>query len=99
MKRNPLSGSSHYRTTYNYQMTVEFIVENGGVRPAIIDDKLHILTAVKKVWGERVTTVFAKQGHYAFDSKILADNPPAGIQLAKIGDLLNCDLTAFLKKH
>jgi len=62
MKRNPLSGSSHYRTTYNYQMTVEFIVENGGVRPAIIDDKLHILTAVKKVWGERVTTEFAQTG-------------------------------------
>jgi len=43
-------------------MTVEFIVENGGVRPAIIDDKLHILTAVKKVWGERVTTEFAQTG-------------------------------------
>jgi hypothetical protein len=47
-------------------MTVEFIVENGGVRPAnhnvVIDDKLHILTAVKKVWGERVTTEFAQTG-------------------------------------
>ena len=36
----------------------------------LIDDKLHILTAVKKIWGERVTTVFPKQGHYAFDPKI-----------------------------
>ena len=35
----------------------------------LIDDKLRILSAVKKIWGERVTTVFPKQGHYAFDSK------------------------------
>ena len=31
----------------------------------LIDDKLRILTAVKKIWGERVTTVFPKQGYYA----------------------------------
>src|SRR5262249_27314941 len=53
----------------------------------LIDDKLHILAAVKKIWGERVTTVFVKQGHYAFDPKILAENPPADIELAKIADL------------
>ena len=28
----------------------------------LIDDKLHILTAVKKIWGERVTTEFAQTG-------------------------------------
>ena len=55
--------------------------------------------AVKNIWGERVTTVFPKQGHYAFDPKILAENPPADIELAKIGDLLNCDLAAFLRKQ
>ena len=65
----------------------------------LIDDKLHILAAVKKIWGERVTTVFAKQGHYAFDPKILAENPPADIELAKIGDLLNYDLATFLKRR
>jgi hypothetical protein len=43
--------------------------------------------------------VFAKQGHYAFDPKILAENPPADIELAKIGDLLNSDLATFLKKR
>ena len=53
----------------------------------LIDDKLHILTAVKKIWGERVTTVFPKQGHYAF------------IEFAKIGDLLNCDLATLLKEQ
>jgi hypothetical protein len=53
---------------------------------------------VKKIWGERVTTVFPKQGHYASDPNILAEHPPADIELAKIGDLLTCDLSAFLKK-
>jgi FMN phosphatase YigB (HAD superfamily) len=61
----------------------------------LIDDKLRILAAVKKIWGERVTTVFAQQGHYAHDPKILAEFPPADIELARIGDLVNCDLSAF----
>jgi FMN phosphatase YigB (HAD superfamily) len=63
----------------------------------LIDDKLRILTAVKKIWGERVTTVFPKQGHYAFDPDILAECPPADVELATIGDLLNCNVAAFLK--
>jgi FMN phosphatase YigB (HAD superfamily) len=64
----------------------------------LIDDKLRILAAVKKIWGERVTTVFPKQGHYAFDQKILTEYPPADIEIAKIRDLLNYDLASFLKK-
>ena len=64
----------------------------------LIDDKLRILTAVKKIWKERVTTVFPEQGHYAFDPNILAEYPPADIELARIGDLLKCDLAVFLKK-
>jgi FMN phosphatase YigB (HAD superfamily) len=63
----------------------------------LIDDKLRILTEVKKVWGARVTTIFPKQGHYALDPQILADYPPADIELARIGDLLTCDLRAFLE--
>jgi len=67
-------------------------------RYVLIDDKLRILSAVKKIWGERVTTVFPKQGHYAFDLDILAECPPADIELAKISDLLTYDLPAILKK-
>jgi FMN phosphatase YigB (HAD superfamily) len=62
----------------------------------MIDDKLRILSAVKKIWRERVTTVFPKQGHYAFDPDILAECPPADIELAKIGDLVAYDLPALL---
>jgi len=65
----------------------------------LIDDKLHILAAVKRIWCERVTTVFARQGHYAFDPKILAEYPPADVELARIGDLLKYDLAVFLKKY
>jgi len=66
-----------------------------GDHYVLIDDKLRILTAVKKIWGERVTTVFAKQGRYALDPKVLADYPVADIELANIGDLRTCDLSAF----
>jgi hypothetical protein len=54
----------------------------------LVDDKLHILSAVKRIWGERVTTVFPKQGHYAHDPKTLSESPPADIELATIKDLI-----------
>jgi FMN phosphatase YigB (HAD superfamily) len=64
----------------------------------LIDDKPRILAAVKNIWGERVTTVFPRQGHYAHDAAILASYPPADIAVDRIGDLLACDLNAFLRK-
>jgi FMN phosphatase YigB (HAD superfamily) len=63
----------------------------------LIDDKLRILAAVKKVWGQKVTTVFPKQGHYAFEPGLSEKYPPADIDLAKIGDLVGYDLPALLK--
>jgi FMN phosphatase YigB (HAD superfamily) len=65
----------------------------------LIDDKLRILSAVKKLWRERVTTVFPKQGHYALDPKVIAEYPAADIELASIGDLLGYDLSALLEKR
>jgi hypothetical protein len=62
----------------------------------LIDDKLRILAAVKKIWGGRVTTVFPKQGHYAADAATLAQYPPADITVDSIGDLLDFELDAFL---
>jgi hypothetical protein len=63
----------------------------------LIDDKLRILTAVKQIWGARVTTVFPKQGQYALDPQIVATYPPADIALAKIGDLAASDRSWFSK--
>jgi hypothetical protein len=58
----------------------------------LVDDKLRILAAVKKIWGSRVTTIFVRQGHYATDLKILASSPAADISIGRIGDLLQYHL-------
>jgi FMN phosphatase YigB (HAD superfamily) len=58
----------------------------------LVDDKLRILTAVKQFWGERVTTVFPRQGTYAHDPKVTSASPPADVTIERIGDLLDCDL-------
>jgi FMN phosphatase YigB (HAD superfamily) len=65
----------------------------------LIDDKLRILTAVKQTWGDRVTTVFPRQGQYALDPQIVATYPPGDIELARIGDLAACDRNWFLKRN
>jgi FMN phosphatase YigB (HAD superfamily) len=62
----------------------------------VIDDKVRILAAIKAVWGDRLTTVFPRQGHYAFDEKEIAKYPPPDITVERIGDLLDYDLPAFL---
>jgi len=62
----------------------------------LVDDKLRILDAVKKVWGRRVTTVFPRQGHYALDPVALAEFPPADIAIEGIGDLAGFDFAQLL---
>jgi FMN phosphatase YigB (HAD superfamily) len=59
----------------------------------VVDDKLRLLTAIKAVWGDRVTTVFPRQGHYARDPEILRRYPAADISIDRIGDLLEIDLS------
>lgn len=58
----------------------------------MVDDKLRILAEMKKIWGDRLTTVFPRQGHYALDPKNAATYPPADLSLERIGDLIDCDL-------
>jgi FMN phosphatase YigB (HAD superfamily) len=62
-------------------------------RYVLIDDKLRILSAVKKQWHDRVTTVFPRQGHYATDPKHTAPYPPADITIERIGELATFDLS------
>lgn len=57
----------------------------------LIDDKLRILSAIKEIWREKVTTVFPRQGHYAFDEKEIAKYPAADVTIERIGDLMNFD--------
>ena len=58
----------------------------------VVDDKLRILGVVKQFWGERVTTVFPRQGIYAHDPKVLSAFPPADVTIERIGDLLDFDV-------
>src|SRR5437868_7684810 len=62
----------------------------------VIDDKLKLLTAIKEQWKDRVTTIFPKQGHYARDPKNMATYRPADISIARIGELLNFNLSQLL---
>lgn len=64
----------------------------------MVDDKLRLLAAIKKIWGKRVTTVFVKQGHYAEDPGVLDRYPSADIDLDSIGNLLDYNQAAFLKR-
>jgi FMN phosphatase YigB (HAD superfamily) len=62
----------------------------------VVDDKVRVLAAIKKVWGERVTTVFPRQGHYAHDPEVLAAYPPADITIERIGEVLRLKLPLLL---
>jgi len=62
----------------------------------MVDDKLRILAAMKDVLGNRLTTVFPRQGHYTLDSKNVTAYLPADLTVERIGDLVNYDLAAFL---
>lgn len=65
----------------------------------LVDDKIRILTAIKNIWGSKVTTVFPKQGHYAFDDKEVAKYPPADFSIDRIGDLLNFRIEQLIGEH
>ena len=62
----------------------------------MIDDKLRILAAMKDAWGDRLITVFARQGHYAFDRANSAAYPAAAWSVDHIRDLANDEFAAFL---
>lgn len=59
----------------------------------LVDDKIRILSAIKDIWQDRVTTVFPRQGHYALDTEHVANFPAADITVERIGDML--DLNSF----
>ena len=59
----------------------------------VVDDKIRILDAIKRVWRDRVTTVFVRQGHYAHDPSVVAAYSTPDLTVDRIGDLqsLNAD--------
>jgi FMN phosphatase YigB (HAD superfamily) len=61
---------------------------------AMIDDKPEILNDSKMIWGDKVTTVFVKQGKYAAGSK--PENFQPDISVQHIGDLRRYSREQFL---
>jgi hypothetical protein len=64
----------------------------------VVDDKLRILTAIKQIWGSRVTTVFPRQGSYAHDPEALSAYPPPDVVVEAIGELAGWSLDKVLKR-
>jgi FMN phosphatase YigB (HAD superfamily) len=67
-----------------------------GAHYVMVDDKVRLLTAIKKYWGKRVTTVFPRQGHYALDEKLVAQYPKPDITLERIGEVQKYSLEQML---
>ena len=62
----------------------------------IVDDKPRILGALKAAWGDGVTTVFPRQGHYAADADEVARYPRPDVVVDHIGDLARMNIAAWL---
>lgn len=62
-----------------------------------VDDKVRLLAAIKAILGDRVTTVFPRQGHYAFAADVVT-YPTPDVTIERIGDLmqLSADIVAKL---
>ncbi|TMH06158.1 MAG: HAD family hydrolase [Betaproteobacteria bacterium] len=69
-------------------------------RYVMIDDKAQLLSAMKRTLGPELTTVFVHQGHYAAQYAAQSANtvidPPPDLEIERIGDLLDHDLSDFL---
>ncbi len=69
-------------------------------RYIMVDDKLRILAALKRIWGDRVITVWPRQGKLAKDPKEIASYPNAAdVTIERISDLLADDLDSLLVRR
>ena len=62
----------------------------------MVDDKPQLLAAMKRVLGEKLTTVFVRQGHYAAESVNQIIDPPPDVSIGRIADLLDVERSVFL---
>src|ERR1700757_3142734 len=62
----------------------------------LVDDKPRILAAVKKAWGDRVTTVLPRQGQFAHAADAGSYRPAADLTVERIGDLCTYAFRDFL---
>jgi FMN phosphatase YigB (HAD superfamily) len=57
----------------------------------MVDDKVRLLAAVKGVLGDRLTTVFPRQGHYGLDPANAKLHPVPDVTVEHVGDLVDMD--------
>jgi FMN phosphatase YigB (HAD superfamily) len=69
-----------------------------GRHYVLVEDKEKLLASAKEFMGDRVTTVWVKQGHYAHDPKAYR-KPDPDIVLEKIGDLCALEKSDFISKQ
>jgi FMN phosphatase YigB (HAD superfamily) len=56
-------------------------------RDVLVDDKPRILGAVRKAWGDRVRTIFPRQGHYALEPGALEKYGTPDVTIDRIGQI------------
>jgi FMN phosphatase YigB (HAD superfamily) len=61
----------------------------------MVDDKPNLLAKMKTTLGDRLTTVFVRQGHYALAAGSDALNPPPDRVIERIGGLLTLNSSDF----
>lgn len=81
---------------HKQQMLVAMQQRYPAAHYVMVDDKPHILAAMKQRLGRRLTTVFVRQGHYAAASAGEAVEPVPDLTIACIGDLRRRKLEDFL---
>ena len=67
-----------------------------AVHYVMIDDKPKLLTAMKLVMADRLTTVFVRQGHYAAEAEHVTIIPPPDVTVKSIGELCGLALSDFM---
>jgi len=66
-------------------------------RYVLVDDKVRILAAAKRHWGDRVTTVLPLQGQFANDPDLAAAHPAPDVTVDAISDLLDLDVQDLVR--
>jgi FMN phosphatase YigB (HAD superfamily) len=65
----------------------------------MVDDKPRILVALKKLMGDKVTTVFVKQGHYAAAAGADLEATPPDLTIDSVAELAKMGREAFLRSY
>lgn len=66
-----------------------------AVHYVMVDDKAKLLAAMKVTLGSKLSTVFVRQGHYAFAPESAAATPAPDLMIERIAELKNLSLTDF----